>query len=49
MTPESQKNPLLEKGPLKHVSLTRNRHAIIDELFKVVISMRFATGMKGGT
>jgi hypothetical protein len=33
---------------LKHVSMTTNMHPIIDELFAVVISIRFVPSIKGG-
>jgi hypothetical protein len=44
MTPQSGNSPLL-----KHVSVTTERHAIIDELLGVVISIRFAPRCKRGT
>jgi hypothetical protein len=49
MTPESQNSPLLYNGSLKHVSVTTNRHAIIDELLRVVLSIPFAPSYKRGT
>jgi hypothetical protein len=46
MTPEKRNNPLLGNGSPKHISVT-SRHAIMDEIFEVVISIRFALTIKG--
>jgi hypothetical protein len=49
MTPEKRNCPLIDNGSLKHVSVTTNRHAIIDELFQVVTSIRFTSSYKRET
>jgi hypothetical protein len=49
MTPESRNSPSLYNGSLKHVFVATNRHALIDELLGVVISIWFAPSYKRGT
>jgi hypothetical protein len=48
MTPENRNSPLLDNGSLNHVTVTMNRHSMIEELFEVVIFIRFAPILKGG-
>jgi hypothetical protein len=48
MTPESQSSQLLDNGSL-HVPLATNRRGIIQELFEVVVSIRFAPSYKRRT